>query len=252
MTLNQTITRIRTLALNHNRVSEFYFGSVSDFLDLDKQRVYPICVLDYSPSAIAGNVLSFSFIMYVLDLVNISEGARANEQDVLSDSAETVSDLYASFNAGNYTDWRVSTTNQIELLREEQPEYIAGAAISFTIDTLRIQDACVKPVGVNLQWGYFDEDPYSYIDIAEFQYNEYIVDQIQSYKLDFKVSEKYLVVKEHFDQPEKTRWFNTSFNYGVIPDQVFRSPVIIGGVRYYVSRKPVVLQNENKTIDFYV
>jgi hypothetical protein len=61
---------------------------------------------------------------------------------------------------------------------------------------------------------------------------------------------QYLVLKEPSSQPVKTTWFNTILNNGNMPDSVFRSPIVIGAFRYYVSRIPVVLDATTFSILF--
>jgi hypothetical protein len=48
-------------------------------------------------------------------------------------------------------------------------------------------------------------------------------------------SGKWVAMKEPDTEPAKTNWFNTSFNYGTLPDSVFRT-FTAGGWRYYLTR----------------
>ena len=50
---------------------------------------------------------------------------------------------------------------------------------------------------------------------------------------------KWVAIKVPLTESVKTNWFNTSFNYGTLPDSVFRSPITPStpnGFRYYLTR----------------
>lgn len=107
-----------------------------------------------------------------------------------------------------------------------------------------------------INWGYFEDDPYSDIvasgtDVLQFQ-KVYINNPTIYQDLEFTnaASDKYLVLKEPIEATSKIKWDNTSFNYGVIPDQVFRAPVVFNQYRYYVSRTPVFLSIGSTKISF--
>jgi len=95
-----------------------------------------------------------------------------------------------------------------------------------------------------INWGWFASDPYVGIDTATFLFTGNIPVNPVSYTLNFGTSatNQWLAVAELATNTIKTSWFNTVLNYGTIPDSVFRSAVVIGSIRYYVSRIPVVLQ----------
>jgi hypothetical protein len=103
-----------------------------------------------------------------------------------------------------------------------------------------------------IEWGYFDSDPLATVGSATMQFSLAYPSGANSFSLNFTnaANLKWLVVKEPSTQPVKTTWINTIFNYGTVPDSVFRAPVIIGGFRYYVSREPVVLDSTFPVIKF--
>lgn len=109
----------------------------------------------------------------------------------------------------------------------------------------------VPPIDqLKIYWGFFTEDPTSIIQDADLQFNR--IFNNNSLNLDFTLdaNDKYLVYKEPIAITEKNTWFNTSFNFGTIPDQVFKAPLTIGNFRYYISRNPVFLPNTDTKIDF--
>lgn len=105
---------------------------------------------------------------------------------------------------------------------------------------------------VVIEWGYFSSDPYATINSETFQFSALYVSGSNTLGLNFTGSgdEKYLVLKEPISQPVKTTWQNTIYNYGTIPDSVFRAYTEISGFRYYVSRIPVVLDSTTFIIIF--
>lgn len=255
LTLNQIVRKIKTIALAHLQVRNFYFGNVTDFLT-DKTTRYASCFLQDNPGLpdLAGNVMTFNFTMYLLDLENVSEDTQANTLDVQSDMSQVCLDLLAQFNFSTYDDWRI-VSSTLSLKREEFDDIVAGASVDFSVQVPWNKDTCVVPSGgelVNLYWSFFDNDPYGDIQNEDFEFSQQVTEGLGIYNLDFVLSGKYLAVKELATEPEKSTWRNTQFNYGVIPDQVWRDAVVIGAFRYYVSRIPVVLQDDNTIITFNV
>lgn len=104
----------------------------------------------------------------------------------------------------------------------------------------------------NIEWGYFPTDPYIGIDSETFQFNSDYSAGLNNYALNFSSAGTgmYLAVKEPNTEPVKNAWQNTTYNYGMMPDSVFRAPIVIGAYRYYVSRIPVVLDSTNYAIQF--
>ena len=259
MTLNQIINRVKTIALNHKQIRAFHYGNVNDFFDVDEGKKFAVCALQDNGATIANNVLSVTFIIFLLDLVHISEDARNNEQDVQSDMMEVAQDLFAEFDFSEYTDWRVTLDNQVQLVREEQPDYVAGVALNITIETPRVKDVCAVPnypsiPDIVLEWGYFVSDPIAVLADLDFQFSGGMRSGLTSYFLDFTQAsnENYFVIKEPVGEVQKNKWLNTSFNYGTIPDQVYRTPIILGDYRYYVSRIPVIIDSTNTIFNYYV
>lgn len=59
---------------------------------------------------------------------------------------------------------------------------------------------------------------------------------------------KFEVVKVPLGESVKTSWYNTALNNGSVPDSVFRSPIIIGSYRYYISRIAMSIDSTNPVI----
>lgn len=104
---------------------------------------------------------------------------------------------------------------------------------------------------IKVYFGYFDTQPIPANGI-NYQFHQDIISGSVSYGLNFTESadNKWLSVREPISEPIKTEWRNTSFNYGIIPDQVWLDAVEIAGYRYYVSRRIVALQQNSPSITF--
>lgn len=146
MTLNQIIRRTRLLSLAHKQIRNFYFGFPTDFLT-NKTTEYASVFLQDLPGTIdlAANERTLAFKLYALDLVHVSEDNKSNELDVQSDMLSIVEDIIAEMNHSSYTDWKISISSQITLLREEFDDLVAGAVADISIVTPYLQDKCVVP-----------------------------------------------------------------------------------------------------------
>lgn len=118
-----------------------------------------------------------------------------------------------------------------------------------------IKDTVIQPIPPeieNIYWGFFNSDPINNISTLSFQFQKQVELSSDMFLLNFTQASNntFLVLKEPISQTIKTTWYNTNFNYGIIPDQVFRAPIIEGEFRYYISRNPVLLQDINTSIRF--
>lgn len=146
MTLNQVVKRIKTIALAHLQIRNFYYGNVSDFLT-DKTTRYASCFLQDVPGVIdlSGKVTVLNFKMFLLDLVHVSEDAKDNELDVQSDMLSVAEDLIAEMDDSTYTDWKLSLSNPITFVREEDSDLVAGVVVDLAIHKLFVKDTCAVP-----------------------------------------------------------------------------------------------------------
>jgi hypothetical protein len=149
MTLNQVITRIKTLSLGHKQIRSFKKGLVTDFF-ADKTTQYPaICLQDVSGSiSLSGHASSLSYRMFIADLIHVSEDTNSNEQDVQSDMVSIAMDLLAQMNHGNYDDWKISADNSLTLFTENENDLQAGCIIDFTVSFMYTQNVCQVPTTV--------------------------------------------------------------------------------------------------------
>lgn len=141
------------MILAHKQIRNFYFaGPTSEFLNAHTTR-YPSAFLQDNPGSVdvIGRTDNYGFRLFLLDLANVSEDARANELDVQSDMRSVVKDLLAEFNHGSFQDWKIGSNNPVALLREELDDLTAGVYVDITISVLWEPDVCAVPTDVPIQ-----------------------------------------------------------------------------------------------------
>lgn len=134
MTLNQTIQRLQSLALAHSQVKSFFFGDPVEWL-ANKEMVYPVICIDWPSGVISPNVFQtrLTFDVWVMDLVNISENARGNELELMSDLLLIAEDYAAEIQSTKFQDdWAVSDHFPMQFFKEKFEDLTV--AIKFTID----------------------------------------------------------------------------------------------------------------------
>lgn len=149
MTLNNVINRIKSLSLGHKQVRSFYQGLVSDFLT-DKTTKYPAVFLQDNGGSISlsGHATILSYRLFLMDLVHVSEESKQNEQDVQSDMVSIAMDLLAQMNSGQFSDWIISTDNNLQLLVENDNDMHAGCIIDISIRIMFEQNICQIPTEI--------------------------------------------------------------------------------------------------------
>jgi hypothetical protein len=151
MTLNSVIKRIRDLCLAHNQIRSFDVGRVTDFLT-DKTKKYPAVFVQDNGGAIStdGHAATLNYRIFFVDLVNASEDTKENELDVQSDMVSVAMDIIAQINSSNFSDWRISSENNLQLLEEEGDDLYAGCYIDCSIRIMFTQNICQVPSNINI------------------------------------------------------------------------------------------------------
>lgn len=149
MTLNNVVSRIRSLSLGHKQVRTFKTGLVSDFLT-DKTTKYPAVFLQDIGGNISltGHATTLNYKLFFVDLVHLSEDAKGNEQDVQSDMVSIAMDLLAQMNSSLYDDWRISTDNNLQLIVETDGDMFAGVVVDFSVRIKYEQNICQIPTEI--------------------------------------------------------------------------------------------------------
>jgi hypothetical protein len=154
MTLNSVIKRMRDLCLGHNQIRSFAVGRVTDFQD-DKTLKYPAVFVQDNGGVISteGHAATLNYRIIFVDLVNASEDTKENELDVQSDMVSVAMDIVAQINSSNFSDWRFSSENNLQLLAEEGDDLYAGCYIDCSIRIMFTQNICQVPSNIQIVSG---------------------------------------------------------------------------------------------------
>lgn len=148
MTLNQVINRIKILATAHKQLNHFDSpGDITDALN-DKTIAYPACLCMDIPGAnidVVGKTVTFALRLFFLDLVNVSQSTKANEQDVQSDMLSIAMDFLAQMDYSGYTDWKINGAAPVIFLVDTENDRLAGVTADINIVTPWTKDICAVP-----------------------------------------------------------------------------------------------------------
>lgn len=256
LTLNQVVKRIEIIALSHAQVRNFYFGSVTDFLN-DKTTKYASIFLQDEPGNISplSNSLTFNFKLYALDLENVSEEAQANTLDVQSDMLSVCADFIAIANDSTYDDWDLNVSTNYALVRGMYDDMVAGVILDVQVAIPYSSDVCAAPrnVAATVSWDYFVGDPLGILDELTFRNSMDYVFNTQNLFIEFPegADQNYLVVRIPATENPYTFWYNTDFNKGEIPDYVYHSIETIGAYQYISTRRIANIDPATRIIKYY-
>lgn len=147
LTLNQVISRIRSLALSHHQVKHFYFGSPEEF-DAREDITYPACFLEFNSGVTDRSIHQtvYSFRLYLLDLVKVATDTEGNETEVLSDMSSVWQDILAMTMFSDYEDtWIVKDTANFVPVTEALNDMDAGVIGDLNIAIDFLADRCQVP-----------------------------------------------------------------------------------------------------------
>lgn len=146
MTLNEVLARIETISNAHRQINRFYYGSAVDFLVNIKDNYPAFLIEDTGGSmSISSKKTSITFKMFFVDLVNVSDDAKSNEVEVLSDMMSIAQDVLALLDDPRYDDWDISPNVTMEFHTEEFDDMVAGVSIDVTIEVDYLVDRCQAP-----------------------------------------------------------------------------------------------------------
>jgi hypothetical protein len=144
MTLNQIVSRVRSLALSHKMVRTFRFGGPDEFL-ANGEVVYGACfveLLNGSDSRVT-KLKTYNLRFYFLDRVHVSEEARTNETEVLSDMASVGDDMLAMLRY--YDDWEIGDNSSFLRRVEFTEDEVAGFSLDVSVSVESLSDRCQVP-----------------------------------------------------------------------------------------------------------
>ena len=150
MTLNQVIQRMAAIAGAHKMIRTFaYVRSATAYIvEAGKKINYPLCLVEHNAGQISStqHFATHNVRIYLLDLVNRSNNADANEQDVLSDMHGVALDLIALFRDPAYFDtWFIEGNATVSMISDTGADYLAGVGFDLPINTFFLGDRCQVP-----------------------------------------------------------------------------------------------------------
>jgi len=122
---------------------------ITDFLT-DKTIPYAAIFLEDGGASInpGTHMASFSFRLRFVDLVHVSEDAKSNELDVLSDMFSVAMDIISQMGYPAYNDWKVSLSNNLQRLVEEDGDMYAGWVADMQVQIIYDQNVCEVPTTI--------------------------------------------------------------------------------------------------------
>lgn len=149
-TLNQVIARIRTLALSHSQVNDFYFGEAADFDTKGGAGdvSYPAVFLELVSGQIvrADHRTNYTFRILVADKEAVSHHAGENTTEVLSDTASILQDIIALMMDPTYNgSWEIGEQINMAHFTEDMGDYVAGFMAEVVVGVDFLADRCQVP-----------------------------------------------------------------------------------------------------------
>jgi len=108
-----------------------------------------------------------------------------------------------------------------------------------------------SPMGI-VSWGWSDT-PFTEANIDDFVFQKSAtLSNKEPFNLDYTPASvgKHLALRYPVNFNEKNKWFNSIWNYGVIPDQVFYATYAVGGFKYTYTRVIPVFEANNQNIKY--
>lgn len=167
LTLNQVQNRIKAIVTAHKMVRGYNRQGLEVEFGNDKSNLYPAVELLTRPGTIdlSGRITTFGFTMMAEDLVHVSKDTLLNEWDVVSDCIQILQDVFAQMNHGNYSDWDVSASNNLDFYFDKDNDRVAGVKIDFSVDVFYTQDVCAVPSDLDITDVITNESNYKVYDL---------------------------------------------------------------------------------------
>lgn len=143
MTLNQTITRLRLLALTHSQINSFI-----DEESEDEDIAYPAIFCFKQPGTIdrANRLTLLNFKLLFLDKENVIEDTASNRLEVQSDMLSVAMD-YKSLaeSVEHQEDWTVSFSSAFDWLSDFGTDVCAGVSMDIAVGISYVSNRCQVP-----------------------------------------------------------------------------------------------------------
>ena len=140
LTLNQVVKNLNYIGQAHNQVKTFFFGELYDFASSGTTQ-YPAMAVTLQPSQRAVNTLTYSFNVYMLDLVHKD---ISNNTEVLSDTLQMCLDVLAIVDNPVY-DWTLEKTAVLTDIQGGQDDEVTGHWFNLKLKVPTPRDRCQVP-----------------------------------------------------------------------------------------------------------
>ena len=147
LTLNQVLSRFRSLALSHRQINHFRFGDKWEF-DANEEITYAGCFVESQPGSYdrLNKKQRYNFRVFFYDRVGVSEDTEGNETEVLSDMRSIALDFISLLlNPVYQYDWTIIDTGSIIEETEQLGDMVAGVVIDLGIEVDFLADSCQVP-----------------------------------------------------------------------------------------------------------
>lgn len=143
--LNQALNAIQTIANNHLQLKgSFVFCDVAD-LEAKNELKYPLLWADVIPAQFGTKTIDLNLQLTCVDMV--SKGLE-NEQDVLSDTLQILSDVVTTIRQDpTYFDmFIISESLSATPIKDHYQDEVAGWVCNVTLQIENAYDLCAVPI----------------------------------------------------------------------------------------------------------
>jgi hypothetical protein len=146
-TLNQIVSKLQSLALNHKQVKYFYYGNIVEVLN-GGDIPYPACFVELNGATVTTDedLTKYQFRIWFCDLLNLSEGAKNNYLELQSDLVLIAEDMISMINSTILYDfWTVNEVYPLVFAEEQMRDYIISVSFDVEISVHYLADRCIVP-----------------------------------------------------------------------------------------------------------
>ena len=147
ITYNQIVKKFEDIITANKFIKTFVAGDIYE-IDLT-ETTYMYAHLSIESATFHNAQLTYSFRLYVMDIVNKDEG---NENDVLSDTLQVINDVISEFRNGSSTfgletmqDYEIQDTISCSPFTERFDNEVSGWSADIDVTVINHYNACNNP-----------------------------------------------------------------------------------------------------------
>ena len=147
ITYNQIVKKFEDIITANKFIKTFVAGDIYE-MDLT-ETTYMYAHLSIESATFDNAQLTYSFRLYVMDIVNKDEG---NENDVLSDTLQVINDVISEFRNGSSTfgletmqDYEIQDTISCSPFTERFDNEVSGWSADIDVTVINHYNACNNP-----------------------------------------------------------------------------------------------------------